>query len=112
MRAPRGTGPGSEERERALEALLRRVDLAQPHLDLSEIEQQLGIVGRDLERLAQEGRRLGERGDRPRVAGGASELPDGPLVAAGEAQVARRLGRATRGDRGCTALERSGERFV
>ena len=55
---------------------------------MGELEQELGVVGPDLDRLAQEGGGLGERGHAARLGRRGGEMRHGVLVAAGEAQVA------------------------
>ena len=83
-----------------------------PGLGVGGGEQQLGVVGAQLERLGQEARGLVDGADGAGVLGRAGELRDRLVVAAGQAQVAGRLGGAAARARVGALDQHGGDRLV
>ncbi len=71
-----------EDLERAGERLVGGLQVAAPGLHVGELEQELGVVGADVDRFAQEGGGLGERGHAARLGRRGGEMRHGVRVAA------------------------------
>ncbi len=91
--AARARGSSPRAVDGALEGRVRGGGAHPPGLHPGQLQQQVGILPGDLQRLVEEAGGLLERAERARVARGLGQLAGGEVVAARQSQVARDLGR-------------------